>query len=173
MAILDRKNKVQKGITISEIEGMLHSRTKYCIIMDADFQHPCELVRNIARELKKGNMLVIATRRHTINWELHRKIASEIVKKIGIALLILNNKHPSNDPFSGFFGIECIFFRELWKQNNNLFLEGRLMFEILKRVDRSTKIKDVPYVFRSRDIGVSKMGIRQGIAIFKSYFIWG
>jgi dolichol-phosphate mannosyltransferase len=172
VGLLDRSRKKDKGIAQSELDGILHSRTKYAIIIDADFQHPYELIREIAHELEMGNRIVIATRRHTVNWELHRKIASEIVKRTGQALLKINKKKSSKDPFSGFFGIEREFVIEIFKKNKNFYMDGRFLFEILKHVERGTRVCDVPYTFSNRLAGVSKMGVRQGIAIFKSYFVW-
>ncbi len=174
VAFLDRHARhLQRGLTASIIEGILQCRTQYAIVIDADKQHPASKIGDIARKLAEGNNLVVANRAKVTNWALYRKIISMVFMYFGKILLYIDARETCVDIFSGFFGIEREVFLKVYKENRKRFIEDgyKVLYDFLKCVDRGKLcIENVPFVFNIREYGSSKAGIRQGLALFRSFF---
>lgn len=168
----DRSGKA-RGLTASIVDGILGCRTRFAVVMDADLQHPAQIVGRVAKKLSDGSELVIATRADVKGWELHRKIISKSLIGMGYALLVIGNRERSRDIFSGFFGVERKLFERVYRNNRDRFIGGgyKVLFDFLKSIKyRSITIDEVPYAFGLRKHGTSKAGFRQGIYLFKSFF---
>jgi len=170
--LLERRGK-KKGLTASVIDGILASNTKYVIVMDADMQHPFEVIKEIKKKFDEGYNLVVATRASVKNWALYRKIISRLLIYIGYLVLYLEGSVRCGDIFSGYFGIKKELFENVYKANKKRFVgEGyKVLFDFLKCIkSKDARIAEVPYVFHVRSAGSSKAGVKQGIALFKSFF---
>ncbi|MDE1825230.1 MAG: glycosyltransferase [Candidatus Micrarchaeota archaeon] len=161
-----------RGLTHSIVDGIMMSKTKNVIVMDADFQHPIDKIPEIKRKLDEGNQLVVAVRVDVPGWELHRKIISRSLIYLGYGILVVRGRIRSGDIFSGYFGVKRKFFREVYGPNRERFVgEGyKVLFDLLKCLKNgSVKIGEVPYVFNVRKAGESKASLKQGIALFRSF----
>jgi len=170
--LLERKGR-KKGLTASVIDGIYASKTKYVIVMDADMQHPFEVIKEIKKKFDEGYNLVVATRASVKNWALHRKIISRLLIYIGYLVLYLEGSARCEDIFSGYFGIKKELFENVYKANKKRFVgEGyKILFDFLKCIkSKDARIAEVPYIFHVRGGGSSKAGLKHGIALFKSFF---
>ena len=170
--LLERKGR-KKGLTASVIDGIYASKTKYVIVMDADMQHPFEVIKEIKKKFDEGYNLVVATRASVKNWALHRKIISRLLIYIGYLVLYLEGSARCEDIFSGYFGIKKELFENIYKANKKRFVgEGyKVLFDLLKCIkSKDARIAEVPYIFHVRGGGSSKAGLKHGIALFKSFF---
>lgn len=167
----DRSGKKAKGLTISAIEGILRSKTRFSIIMDADLQHPIEPIGTIAEKLMQENKIVVAVRKDARGWQLYRKLISKSLIMFGYASLRLRNRPTCSDIFSGFFGVENRFFKRTYLENKNRFISGgyKILFDLLKCAKRTVRINEVPYSFGLRKYGLSKASFRHGILLFRSF----
>ncbi|MEM3554870.1 MAG: glycosyltransferase, partial [Candidatus Micrarchaeaceae archaeon] len=164
---------LKRGLTFSIIDGILRAKTKYVIVMDADLQHPPGKIKAIAKCLENGYGLAVATRRTVKGWQLHRKLISKILIYAGYFILSIRGKSKCGDIFSGYFGVKRSMFSYIYKKNKARFVgEGyKALFDLLKCIDKgSIKICDVPYAFGLRKAGGSKAGLKQGLALIKSFF---
>ena len=171
--VIDRKKMGrEKGLTASVIDGIKRSRTKYVIVMDADLQHPYQVVGKIADRLLDGDKIAVGIRAEVENWPFYRKFVSKSLIIIGYAVLFLRGSQSCGDIFSGFFGVEREFFMNVYSRNKNRFV-GRgfkVLFDLLKCVKKnSIKVSDVPYVFRNRKFGESKAGAKQVLDLLRSF----
>ncbi|MGC8587212.1 MAG: glycosyltransferase [Candidatus Micrarchaeia archaeon] len=170
---IDRKAMhMQKGLTASIVHGITSAKTRFVIVMDADMQHPPEIIGKIAQKLRDCN-IVVATRASVKNWALYRKIISKSMIYLGYAILVLRNAERCSDIFSGYFGVDRKLFAEVYARNKERFVPYgyKALYDFLKCIKRGqTGICEVPYDFRIREKGSSKAGIKQGIALFKSFF---
>ncbi len=170
---LDRKMKgSEKGLTASVIDGIMLSKTKYAIVMDADLQHPPEKIGDVAKKLSQGSDLVVAVREEVGSWALYRKIISKSLICVGNLILLVGRKATCNDIFSGFFGVDRKLFAEIYMNNKKRFVKNgyKVLFDFLKCNKKGKiKVSEVPYTFATRKYGTSKAGIKQGIALFKSF----
>jgi len=163
----------EKGLTASIVDGIMNSNTKFAIVMDADMQHPPEIVGGVAKALWAGSDIAVASRVKVEGWELHRKIISKTLITVGYVILFLRGRERCRDVFSGFFGVRKKLFEETYLGNKRRFVSGgyKVLFDLLKCLKRrQVKVAEVPYSFGVRKYGTSKAGIRQGMYLFRSFF---
>lgn len=170
---IDRKRLGrEKGLTASVIDGIKESKTKYVIVMDADMQHPYQIVGKIAMRLLQGDKVAVGIRAEVENWPFYRKFVSKSLIVIGYAVLFIRGSQSCGDIFSGFFGVDKEFFMGVYSRNKSRFV-GRgfkVLFDLLKCVKKNdVKTSDVPYVFRNRKFGESKAGAKQVLDLLKSF----
>lgn len=162
-----------RGLTASAVDGIRKSRTRYCIVMDADLQHPVEIVGKVASQLARGDELVVAVRADVRKWEMHRKIISKVLIWMGYGILVATGRSRCDDIFSGFFGVDRRLFLRTYERNRGRFIDGgyKILFDFMKCVGNGDmKVGQVPYSFGVRKYGASKAGVRQGLLLFRSFF---
>ncbi|MCK4849360.1 MAG: glycosyltransferase, partial [Candidatus Heimdallarchaeota archaeon] len=103
---LDRKDEEVKGLTISLIDALKITETRFFIVIDCDFQHPPEKIGEGLNLLVDGKQLVIGTRKSVEGWGLRRKIISWGATTLGKISLWFRRRHRPKDIMSGFFGGE-------------------------------------------------------------------
>ncbi len=162
-----------RGLTASAVDGIRKSRTRYCIVMDADLQHPVEIVGKVASQLARGDELVVAVRADVRKWEMHRKIISKVLIWMGYGILVATGRSRCDDIFSGFFGVDRRLFVRTYERNRGRFIDGgyKILFDFMKCVGNGDmKVGQVPYSFGVRKYGASKAGVKQGLLLFRSFF---
>ena len=149
----------KRGLVSAILEGIARARHRYVIVMDADLQHPPEVIGKIHRHLKKCD-LVIASRYveggGVEGWSPLRLIVSK--GATFLAHLFFPKIRIVRDPMSGFFGVNKGILRGV-KINA---LGFKVLLEILVKC-RYKSLIEVPYIFRSRKYGSSKLS--KGIMI--------
>ncbi len=166
--LLDRSKKAVHGITVSVVDASKQVKTKFTIVMDGDLQHPPEKIKEIVKELRKENNLVAGARRKVFDWPLNRRVISKIATGLGKSRLLLKGA-TCDDILSGFFGIKTKLMQNINK--NRFEMKGyKILFDILKNIDKNTKIKNIYYDFGMRKKGHSKMGLKQIISFLKALF---
>ncbi|MEM3781540.1 MAG: glycosyltransferase [Candidatus Micrarchaeaceae archaeon] len=162
---------LERGLTASIAFGICASTTKYTLVMDADLQHPPQVLGALAERLLKGSDIAVAVRARVPHWAFYRKLISKSLMLIGNAALMLHGKKSCSDILSGFFGIRTRLFIEIYKRNKGRFVaQGyKVLFDLLKCAGQDISISEVPYTFMARKSGASKAGIRQGLALLKSF----
>ena len=164
---------LKRGLTASAVDGIRNSRTRYCIVMDADLQHPVEVVGKVAAKLAAGDGLVVAVRADVRKWEMHRKIISKVLIWIGYGILVATGSSRCDDIFSGFFGVDRKLFLRTYNRNRTRFVDGgyKILFDFMKCIgNKEVSVGQVPYSFGIRKYGTSKAGMTQGLLLFKSFF---
>ncbi len=166
--LLDRSKKIIHGLTASVVDASKTVKTKYTIVMDGDLQHPPEKIKEIVKALREGNELVVGERKKVFDWPLNRRIISEIATLLGKSRLLLKGA-TCEDILSGFFGIKTKLVQDI--DINKFEMKGyKILFDILKNIDKNTKIKNICYDFGMRKRGHSKIGLRQVISFLKALF---
>ncbi|MFH1641811.1 MAG: glycosyltransferase [Nanoarchaeota archaeon] len=168
--LLDRSQKKTKGLTISIIDGIMQTKSKYIIVIDADLQHPPEKIGEIVAKLKKGSDIVVASRKTIKKWHILRKIISKTAVIFGRIRLKFNGINVS-DPVSGFFGINRGYAKANIQSSEKKYEKQgyKILFDILK-YSKNPKITEVHYDFQARDHGNSKIGPRHIFAYLRSLF---
>lgn len=169
--LLDRSKKPH-GLTASIVDAINNVNTKYSIVIDGDFQHPPEKIRDISSSLKIGNDLAIGTRKKVENWGVFRHAISIGATKLGVISLRLRRSARCKDIMSGFFGVRTDLMKEYVEKNPSYFKgEGyKVLFDLLKLLPTDVKLAEVPYVFRNREEGHSKINKKHMVVYFKSLF---
>ena len=145
----------QTGLAGAVLHGWAHSDAKLLGVMDADLQHPPELLPALLEKFSDGTDIVIASRYAAEDgvrgWNPIRAAISRLSTLATRPLL--SNKLKVTDPMSGCFIVrrECI--EGLQFQTKGF----KLLLEILVR-GKIRSVKEVPYHFGLRRAGKSKAG---------------
>jgi len=145
------------GLGTAVLDGLRKASGVYIVVMDADLQHPPEVLPKLLDKALKEKADIVVASRYTQGgrvegWGFIRKIISKGATLI--AKILLPQARRTSDPMSGYF----LFRREIVEGIELNPLGYKILLEILVKAKYS-KIVDVPYVFRRRLYGESKLGI--------------
>jgi dolichol-phosphate mannosyltransferase len=140
------------------LEGLNHAEGNVVGLMDADLQHPPELLPKMLNEVRMGVDIAIASRYaqggKVDGWSFHRRITSR--SAIVLAHLLLPKTKSIKDPISGFFLL-----RKEVIEGLNLNSQGfKILLEILIK-GNYTRVSEIPYIFKPRMHGKSKMRFKE------------
>lgn len=148
----------RRGLAGAIIDGFSAASANILAAMDCDLQHDEELLSSMLMDIRRGSDLVVATRYApgataagglTTGW---RQRASRYANRLANILLGVE----ISDPMSGFFMIRRSVFEVVApKLSNNGF---KILLDILASSPAKLKISQIPYTFRPRKSGESKLG---------------
>jgi dolichol-phosphate mannosyltransferase len=161
LARTDRRVRViqrigRRGLSSACIEGMLSSAAPYLAVMDADLQHDETLLPRMLRLLREDAAdLVIGTRYaeaiEVPGWNPRRQLISRISTQLGRTLLPAE----VSDPMSGFFMLRRETFAGVVRGLTGIGF--KILLDILASCRSRPRIVELPYSFRSRLAGESKL----------------
>ena len=149
----------RRGLAGALLEGMLASQARYVAALDADLQHDESLLVTMVERLRQGGVdLVVASRYMegdaTAGFDPHRARASRWSSAIARRFLGVE----LTDPMSGFFMIRRDLVEELAP---SLSSQGfKLLLDIVATARGRIRVVELPYVFRARQHGLSKLDTR-------------
>jgi dolichol-phosphate mannosyltransferase len=163
--VIVRQNK--RGLASAVVDGLGYVESELIGVMDADLQHPPEVIPHLVRELKSGADVSIASRYvkggGCQGWGLMRRIISK--GAIFLAHLLLPPTRKVRDPVSGFF-----MFNRVVVADAHLKPSGyKILLEILMEGEFQN-VAEVGYIFRTRSSGESKLNARQQIDYLKHIY---
>ena len=154
--------KGQKGLAGAVIHGWEHTDAELLGVIDADLQHPPEVLPALIAAIKKGADVAIASRYVNGNgvgeWNKFRLFVSRCGT---LATTPLQRNVKVKDPLSGFFVVrrQCIDSLKLQPEGFKILLEILVKGQINSAVE-------VPFHFGSRHSGESKASIRVALQYF-------
>jgi dolichol-phosphate mannosyltransferase len=150
----------RRGLAGAVVEGALASAAPYVAVMDADLQHDETLLPRMLEVLRAGRAdLVIASRyigpEHAVEGlSATRERGSRFANWLGRLVL---RQHVS-DPVSGFFMVRrAVFDRVAPKLSTEGF---KILFDLIASQAEPLTIVELPYTFREREAGGSKLDKR-------------
>jgi dolichol-phosphate mannosyltransferase len=153
----------EKGLSGAVVHGWRNTDADLLGVMDADLQHPPELLPELLRAVQEGKDIAIGSRylqnKRVEGWNPFRQAVSWLS-----TLTTLPLQRPGvhvNDPMSGFFVVrrECIDGVQLQPQG------FKILFEILVR-GRIHSAAEVPFQFGLRHAGKSKADVKVALHYF-------
>ena len=163
IAVTDRRIRVierigRRGLASACVEGMMASAAPYIAVMDADLQHDEGVLPLMLHKIKEEKLdVVIASRR--ITGGSMGDFAKERVKlsDVGSKISKLVCQCEVSDAMSGFFVVEAKFFRALVPHLTNSGF--KILVDILASSRTVPDVGEVPYRFRNRQLGESKLDV--------------
>ncbi len=156
--------KEERGLATAVVHGIEHSEGGTVVVMDADLQHPPEVIPDLLNKTKSGADIVIASR-YTQGggmkeWGLIRRIISK--GAIILAHVLLPATRAVKDPMSGYFAFKRTAISEARLKPRGY----KILLEILME-GKFQNAAEVPYTFSNRSGGESKLNTRQQIEYLK------
>jgi dolichol-phosphate mannosyltransferase len=149
----------EPGLSPAVAEAWQHAHGDVFAVMDADLQHPPEVIARVAAAIQDGADLVIASRYvsgGTIPaWAIHRRFMS-LLGTSAVRLALGAKVKRVTDPLSG-----CFAFRRTALDPRTLRPDRgfKILLEVLARGD-FRNISEVPYQFATRTGGESKLSLK-------------
>ncbi len=150
--VIHREN--ERGLGSALVRGFQEAKGEWLAVMDGDLQHPPSLLPRMLAQAGEGIDLVAPSRFIPGGSDgglfLHRKLVSLVAR--GLAWLILPRTRPFSDPTGGVFMLR----REVlsgWSFDGGSW---KILVEVMVR-GRYAKAAEIPYHFRARDLGTSKL----------------
>ena len=173
VSLLNRANEPIHGLTASVLAGIERVTTDNFIIMDADLQHPVDVIEDFIKVLEPGQIeLVVGVRERVAgSWPWHRRFVSKLGQGLG-ALRLKFSGINCHDVLSGFFAGNTRVAQEIIKKHRASFeQEGyKVLFDLLRNSNKGLTIAEVPYTFNEREKGVSKINGKHLLVYFRSIF---
>jgi dolichol-phosphate mannosyltransferase len=154
------------GLGGAVLAGLSAARGPVCAVMDADLQHPPELLESLLHASLTGADFVVASRyldggaaEGLGGW--YRRAASALATRAAKRALRPELAGIS-DPMSGFFLVRrsCLDLSSLHPQG------FKLLLELLVHSPQAS-VAEVPYAFGARQSGVSKAGLSEGLTYLR------
>lgn len=146
----------RQGLSSACLEGMAASSAPYLAIMDADLQHDETLLTKMHQLLAQDDADIVVGSRYMDgggvgDWPEDRQRLSRMATRLGNAMLRVK----LTDPLSGFFMLKRdVFERAAPRTSGQGF---KILLDLITSTDGSIRIKELPFVFRQRHAGQSKL----------------
>nr|WP_246587144.1 glycosyltransferase family 2 protein [Stakelama flava] len=147
----------RRGLSTACIEGMCATAAPLVAVIDGDLQHDETLLPRMADALEADPALdvVIGSRfvagGSTGEWDRDRVAKSAFATKLARAVL----RADLSDPMSGFFMIRSQLVRDLVPRLSGIGF--KILLDIMTASPRPLAFSELPYVFRTRAVGESKL----------------
>jgi dolichol-phosphate mannosyltransferase len=146
--------KDEKGLATAVVHGLKFATGQIIGVMDADLQHPPEVLPDLIKAIESGADMAIASRYipggGCPDWGLSRRVISR--GALRLSHLLLPSTRLVKDPLTGFFMFrkEPLAGKELKPLGYKISLEIMLVGDF-------RNIVEVPFIFRERSAGRSKL----------------
>ena len=152
----------RRGLASACIEGMMATAAPYIAVIDADLQHDERLLLAMLAKLKAENLDLVVGTRHAeggsaAGLSARRASLSNVAKKLSRIV----SRAELSDPMSGYFVLDRRFLDEVVRS-----LSGsgfKILLDLVASSRRPVRIGELPYEFRPRLHGESKLDVLVGL----------
>lgn len=146
----------RRGLASACIEGMLSSGAPFLAVMDADLQHDETVLTTMLTNIRQGDLDIIVGSRYVDggglgDWDETRALISRVATRVSHLVVPSTLK----DPMSGFFMLRRDVFQGCVR--NLSALGFKILVDIFASNKKPLRFKEVPFTFRSRFAGESKL----------------
>jgi dolichol-phosphate mannosyltransferase len=148
----------RRGLSSACIEGMMASPAPCLAVMDADMQHDETVLPEMFRLLQSRNLDVVVASRRITGGSMGEFAQKRVrLSDLGSRVSKLVCHCEVTDPMSGFFIVDSHFFRASVPRLTGTGF--KLLVDILASSPVPPRIAEVPYRFRNRVAGESKLDV--------------
>jgi dolichol-phosphate mannosyltransferase len=163
--VIVRKDK--KGLASAVVDGFGLVQSNIVVVMDADLQHPPQIIPELVKAIRDGADVAVASRYvpggGTEGWSKTRKLISS--GAIALAHLLLPQSRKVKDPMSGFFAFKKSVISGVALQP----IGYKILLELLV-VGKADRVSEVPFQFQLRERGSSKLDASQELEYLRHLF---
>ena len=149
----------RRGLSSAVIEGILATAAPIVAVMDGDLQHSEDALPRLIAAIEDGGADIAVGTRYvdgggTGDWDKGRVAMSRLATRAGQIALGTD----VSDPMSGFFAVRRDAFERALPRLSAIGF--KILLDILASSPTPLKVAEIPYVFRTREAGESKIGLR-------------
>jgi dolichol-phosphate mannosyltransferase len=163
--VIVRRN--ERGLATAVVRGLKSASGQIIGVMDADLQHPPEVLPKLIKAIQDGADMAIASRYipggGCPNWGLSRRVISRVA--LMISHLLLPSTRAVKDPLAGFF----MFRRQKVEPDRLKPIGYKISLEVML-IGSFQNVVEVPYIFEDRSAGQSKLNPGQQLDYLKHLF---
>lgn len=156
--VLKRSGKF--GLASAILYGLQNSKGDILGVIDADLQHPPEYMKGLIQEINNGYDIAVGSRYigggKTEGWSIYRSVVSKG------AVILSRPLTDIKDPMSGYFFLKKCVIKDISFSS----IGYKILLEILTKCSYEN-VKEVPYIFKTRQNGNSKLGKSEYINYLK------
>jgi dolichol-phosphate mannosyltransferase len=162
--------KGDRGLGGAVLYGWKHTDAEVLGVIDADLQHPPELLPRLWAAMDSGRDVALASRYTPQggldNWHPARRLLSKMA--IWLTYPLQKRDILVKDPMAGFFMVRRSCLKNIELHNRGF----KILLEILVR-GHVRSVSEIPFTFGPRRAGTSKANIRVGLDYFGLLFrLW-
>ncbi|MBB6426589.1 glycosyltransferase family 2 protein [Sphingopyxis sp. JAI128] len=149
----------RRGLSSAVVEGILATAAPIVAVMDGDLQHSEDALPRLIDAIADGGADIAVGTRYGAgggigDWDKGRARMSRLATRAGQIALGTD----VSDPMSGFFAVRRDAFERALPRLSAIGF--KILLDILASSPTPLKVAEVPYIFRTREAGESKIGAR-------------
>lgn len=149
----------RRGLSSAVVEGILATAAPIVAVMDGDLQHSEETLPRLIDAIADGAADIAVGTRYVAgggigDWDRDRARMSRLATRAGQIALGTD----VSDPMSGFFAVRRDAFERALPRLSAVGF--KILLDILASSPVPLKVAEIPYQFRTREAGESKLGVR-------------
>jgi dolichol-phosphate mannosyltransferase len=150
----------RRGLASACIEGMLATSAPYLAVMDADMQHDERILPQMLEKITRENLDLIVGSRNIAGGDMESMSPRRaFLSRLGRRLCRVDQL---SDPMSGFFMIRRTAFERVAHRLSGIGF--KILLDIVLSARGELHIAEIPYHFRPRGHGESKLDVVEGLA---------
>jgi dolichol-phosphate mannosyltransferase len=163
IAARDRRVRIiervgRRGLSSACMEGMLSTPAPYLAVIDGDMQHDESILPLMLERIKISQLDMVVGSRKIPGGSMGEFSADRVaLSNLGSKISALVCHCEITDAMSGFFLLDRKYFQEVVHR-----LTGRgfkILVDLLASSNRPVRVEEVPYRFRNRQLGESKLDV--------------
>jgi dolichol-phosphate mannosyltransferase len=156
----------RRGLASACIEGILGAAAPVVAVMDADMQHDETILPEMLRRIREENLDLVVGSRNMAGGSMGEFTKARVkLSQLGRRLSLMGAEHELSDPMSGFFMVRVETFEQFAHRLSGIGF--KILLDIVLSAGPGLRIGEVPYRFRLREHGESKLDLLVGLEYFE------
>jgi dolichol-phosphate mannosyltransferase len=156
----------RRGLASACIEGILGAAAPFVAVMDADMQHDESVLPEMLRRMREETLDLVVGSRNMAGGSMGDFTKSRVkLSQLGRKLSLMGAEHELSDPMSGFFLVRVSTFEQFAHRLSGIGF--KILLDIVLSAGPGLRVGEVPYRFRQREHGESKLDLLVGLEYFE------
>lgn len=152
----------RQGLASACLEGMHSTSAPLLAVMDGDLQHDESILPEMLQRIRTGQYDMVIGSRNIEGGSMGEFQRERVaLSTLGLKVSKLISKHDLSDPMSGFFMLTHRFLEEVMRSTTGVGF--KILLDLVASSKRPIRFTEVPYSFRNRKFGQSKLDLNVGI----------
>lgn len=152
----------RRGLASACLEGMMATPAPYIAVMDGDMQHDESVLPAMLSKLREARLDLVVATRNVEGGGMGEFAKGRVwLSQMGRRLSDWLSKTGLSDPMSGFFMVDRRFLEEVIHSASGIGF--KILLDLVSSAQQPVRFAEVPYTFRKRVYGTSKLDILVGL----------